>query len=217
MPIFLATLSVRKKSPIVRFAGGNEVLEMFGLAKGGKEYLRIVAAFERIFGATIFFTSNSGSATARVVQRARFNFMSAATIWYNGSTENEIVFSDEFYREVAAHPIPIDLAAVQSLAPSPGVLDLFTWLAYRCSPRVAWPCSRSVAGVSSLPPRRASAYPLRASFLVGFHEGGKRRSARRRPWAGGGRCGSTDERPIDWVSGRSGFATRPPPACPKDK
>lgn len=105
---------------------------MFGMAKGGKEYRRIVAAFERIFGATIFFTSDSGFGSARVVQRARFNFMSTASIWYNGSTENEIVLSDEFYRELAAHPIPIDLASVRLLAPSPGVLDLFTWLAYRC-------------------------------------------------------------------------------------
>jgi hypothetical protein len=132
VPIFLATLAVRQKSPIVRFAGGHEVLEMFGLAKGGKEYRRIVAAFERIFGATIFFTSDSGVGAARVVERARFNFMLAATIWYKGSAENEIVLSDEFYREVAAHPIPIDLAAVRLLAASPGVLDLFTWLAYRC-------------------------------------------------------------------------------------
>jgi hypothetical protein len=61
-----------------------------------------------------------------------FNFMSAATIWYNGSTENEIVLSDDFYREVAAHPIPVDLGAVRLLASSPGVLDLFAWLSYRC-------------------------------------------------------------------------------------
>jgi hypothetical protein len=132
VPIFLATLAVRQKSPIVRFGGGKDVLEMFGLANGGKEYRRIVAAFERILGATIFFTSDSGSGSAWLVQRARFNFMSAATIWYNGSAENEIVLSDQFYREVAAHPIPVELGAVRLLAASPGVLDLFRWLSYRC-------------------------------------------------------------------------------------
>jgi len=31
------------------------MLETFGMHKGGKEYRRLVAAFERIFGATIFF------------------------------------------------------------------------------------------------------------------------------------------------------------------
>jgi hypothetical protein len=31
------------------------MLETFGMHKGGKEYRRLVAAFERVFGATIFF------------------------------------------------------------------------------------------------------------------------------------------------------------------
>ena len=44
VPIFLATLAVRQRSPIVRFSGGQEVLDMFGLARGGKEYRRMVSA-----------------------------------------------------------------------------------------------------------------------------------------------------------------------------
>jgi hypothetical protein len=42
------------------------------------------------------------------------------------------VLSDEFYREISAHPIPADLEAVKMLAGSPAVLDLFMWLSYRC-------------------------------------------------------------------------------------
>jgi hypothetical protein len=132
VPIFLATLALRQKSPIVRFSGGQEVLDMFGLARGGKEYRRMVTAFERVFGSTIFFSDESGGGTVRVMHRARFHFMSEARIWYEGSGENEIVLSDEFYREVAAHPIPVDLEAVKVLAATPGALDLFTWLTYRC-------------------------------------------------------------------------------------
>lgn len=132
IPIFLATLAVRQKSPIIRFNGGHEVLEMFGLAHGGKEYRRIVTAFERVFGATIFFCSESGSDAARVVSRARFNFMTAARIWYDGASENEIVLSDDFYLEVTAHPIPVDIEAIRVLAAQPGALDLFLWLSYRC-------------------------------------------------------------------------------------
>jgi len=40
--------------------------------------------------------------------------------------------SDEFYREISAHPIPTDLEAVKALSDSPAVLDLFMWLSYRC-------------------------------------------------------------------------------------
>ena len=49
VPIFLATLAVRQQSQVVRFDSAAELLDTFGLAKGGKEYRRLVAAFERIF------------------------------------------------------------------------------------------------------------------------------------------------------------------------
>ena len=36
-----------------------EMLETFGMQKGGTEYRRLIAAFERIFGATMFFGTES--------------------------------------------------------------------------------------------------------------------------------------------------------------
>jgi hypothetical protein len=141
VPIFLATLAVRQQSKVIRFKTAAEMLETFGMHKGGKEYRRLVAAFERIFGATIFFGTDTMRNTAMVVHRARFNFLQEAQIWYNRDTdrrtlsegfENVVVLSDEFYSEIMAHPIPTDLEAVKVLASAPGVLDLFMWLAYRC-------------------------------------------------------------------------------------
>jgi len=131
--IFLATLAVRQKSQTVRFPSGAAVLEMFGMAKGGKEYRRIVAAFERIFGATIFFGTEENTTTSKVVHRARFNFMREAKIWYEGGAGSEsiVVLSDEFFAEVMAHPIPADLDPIALLVASPGALDLFLWLSYR--------------------------------------------------------------------------------------
>ena len=67
--------------------------------------------------------------------------MSEARIWYARDLhaptlpdgfENEIVLTTEFYQEIADHPIPADLEAVRTLSASPAVLDLFTWLSYRC-------------------------------------------------------------------------------------
>jgi hypothetical protein len=141
VPIFLATLAVRQKSQTIRFKTAAEMLETFGMHKGGKEYRRLVAAFERIFGATMFFGTDSLTRAAKVVQRSRFNFLREAQIWYNRQPdqralgedfENVIVLSDEFYQEVIAHPIPTDLDAVKVLAAAPAVLDLFMWLSYRC-------------------------------------------------------------------------------------
>jgi hypothetical protein len=141
IPIFLATMAIRQKSRIVRFESAAELLDTFGLAKGGKEYRRLVSAFERIFGATIFFGTESNRSAAKVIHRFRFNFLSEAQIWYNrdpeqaplaGEFANVVVLSDEFYREISEHSIPADLEAVKVLACAPAALDLFVWLTYRC-------------------------------------------------------------------------------------
>jgi hypothetical protein len=141
VPIFLATLAVRQQSQTIRFKIGAEMLDTFGMHKGGKEYRRLVAAFERIFGATIFFATDTQLGRARVVHMARFAFLREAQIWYARRPqdkaawqdfENVIVLSEEFYTEVLAHPIPTDLEAVKVLSGAPAVLDLFMWLCYRC-------------------------------------------------------------------------------------
>jgi hypothetical protein len=135
--IFLATLAVRQKSPVVQFRSAAEMLDTFGMAKGGKEYRRIVAAFERIFGATMFFSTELTRSTATILHRSRFSFLREAEIWYSRDRsspvgENTITLSDEFYEEVSAHPVPADLEAVKVLAAAPALLDLFMWLTYRC-------------------------------------------------------------------------------------
>lgn len=141
VPIFLSTLAVRQQSQTIRFKSAAQMLDTFGMAKGGKEYRRLVSAFERIFGATIFFGTDSTRGHARVVHRSRFNFLREAQIWYDRDPtqndseerfENVIVLSDEFYSEIMNHPIPTDIDAVKVLAAAPAVLDLFMWLAYRC-------------------------------------------------------------------------------------
>jgi hypothetical protein len=141
VPIYLATLAVQQKSQTVRFKSGADMLETFGMQKGGKEYKRLVGAFERIFGATIFFGTDAMAGKAKMVQRSRFNFLQEAHIWYDRNLdqhslpdpfENVIVLSDEFYREITSHPIPTDLEAVKVLAGAPAALDLFMWLSYRC-------------------------------------------------------------------------------------
>jgi hypothetical protein len=117
------------------------MLDTFGMQQGGSQYRRLVAAFQRIFGATIFFGSDTQTQKALVTHHARFNFMREARIWYSrdpnqsslpGGFENEIVLSDEFFREVTTHSIPTDLEAAKALSCAPAALDLFMWLSYRC-------------------------------------------------------------------------------------
>jgi hypothetical protein len=139
--IFLATVAVRQQSPRITFHSAAEMLDAFGLQQGGSQYRRLVASFQRIFGATIFFGTDNQLERAAVVHRARFNFMTEARIWYSrnpeekllgGECQNMILLSDEFYREVLDHPIPTDLEAAKALSSCPAALDLFMWLSYRC-------------------------------------------------------------------------------------
>jgi hypothetical protein len=48
-----------------------------------------------------------------------------------GKLANLIVLSHEF-KEIMDHPIPTDLEAAKALSSAPAVLDLYTWLTYRC-------------------------------------------------------------------------------------
>jgi hypothetical protein len=141
VPLFLATLAIRQQNRVIRFRSAAEMLDTFGMQQGGTQYRRLVAAFQRIFGATIFFGTDIQREKATVVHRARSSFMSEARIWYSRNSDqetlprefqNEIVLSEEFFSEILAHPIPTDMEAAKALSCSPAALDLFTWLSYRC-------------------------------------------------------------------------------------
>jgi hypothetical protein len=141
VPIFLATLAMRQQKQTITFRSAAEMLDIFGMQQGGSQYRRLIAAFQRVFGATIFFGTDTQREKALVTHHSRFNFMREARIWCSrdpnqtllpGGFENEIVLSDEFFREVTAHSIPTDLEAAKALSCSPAALDLFMWLSYRC-------------------------------------------------------------------------------------
>ncbi len=141
VPIFLATLAIRQQTQTITFRSAAEMLDIFGMQQGGSQYRRLIAAFQRVFGATIFFGTDTQRERAMVTHQARFNFMREARIWYSrdpnqallpGGFENEIVLSDEFFREVTTHSIPTGLEAAKALSCAPAALDLFMWLSYRC-------------------------------------------------------------------------------------
>jgi hypothetical protein len=96
------TLAVRQQSQTVRFRTAAEMLETFGMHKGGKEYRRLVAAFERIFGATIFFGTDSLNGKAKGVQRSQFSFFNEAQIWYSRDPD-QCPLSDPPQREQFRH------------------------------------------------------------------------------------------------------------------
>ena len=89
VPIFLATLAIRQQNRVIRFRSAAEMLDTFGMQQSGTQYRRLVAAFQRIFGATIFFGTDTQRQKAMVVHQARFSFMSEARIWYARHSDQE--------------------------------------------------------------------------------------------------------------------------------
>lgn len=63
------------------------------------------------------------------------------TLW-----ENWVELGDEFYKAITAHPIPVNMDALQALKKSPLALDLYAWLTHQAfrassskrSRKVAW-------------------------------------------------------------------------------
>jgi Plasmid encoded RepA protein len=138
--IWIATLALRQRSRVVRFACAAEMLDFFHLFKDGKRYRRMMEGFQRIFAATIFFGTNDDPNGKLVLDWARFHFFDRMRLWFHkgegelvgsDSDGNSIVLSEAFYEEIDQHPIPVEQEVVAALANAPGVLDLYLWLAWR--------------------------------------------------------------------------------------
>ncbi len=138
--IWIASLATWQKNRIIRFNSAATILETFELPKDGRYYRRLVEGFERIFYATFFFSNDQRDGECVVIERHSFRFVRDIRLWYRQSSgdspedlsENVIVLSEEFWKEIQDHPIPVDLAVVRALADSPGNLDLYIWLVWRC-------------------------------------------------------------------------------------
>jgi len=69
-----------------------------------------------------------------------FKIVKKAETWWHpqhseqaGLWQSTLTLSEEFYEEVLASPIPIDICALKTLRRSPLALDLYMWLTYRNS------------------------------------------------------------------------------------
>ena len=112
------------------------MLDTFGMQRGETQYRRLVAAFQRVFGAIIFFGTDDQRQRATVIHRARFSFKSEAETpikrpcpahfrmrWFPARNS---------FKKFMDYPISTDMEASRALSCSSAALDLFTWLSYRC-------------------------------------------------------------------------------------
>lgn len=142
IPIWVATQALRQGHRTIRFDTASEILAAFDLSKDGRTYRRLVEGFKRIFAATIFFGTEEQRDKASLVDWGRFHFFDRMRVWFTREVaqhplpgeefQNVVVLSEQFWKEIQEHPIPVDLNVVRALADSPGNLDFYMWLAWRC-------------------------------------------------------------------------------------
>lgn len=142
IPIWIATLALAQKSRTVRFQTASQMLDFFSLPPDGYHYRRIVEGCKRIFSATIFFGTEDQPAGGNVIDWSRFHFFDRMKLWFNKTVQetprpaeergNLVTLSESFYREIDEHRIPVERHVVAALANSPGVLDLYLWIVWKC-------------------------------------------------------------------------------------
>jgi Plasmid encoded RepA protein len=142
IPIWIATLALRQNSQTVHFRAASELLREFDLPTDGRSYRRLMEGFQRIFASTIFFGTEEQLEKAAVWEMHRFHYFDDLRLWYSrnpaqqslngGPFDNVIKLSEPFWQELKLHPIPVDRNVVKALSNSPGTLDFYMWLTWRC-------------------------------------------------------------------------------------
>jgi hypothetical protein len=142
IPIWLATIAKQQDSRVIRFRSGAEILEQFGLPNSGKVYRRLAEGFRRIFASTMFFGTETALKKEAVWDWTRFHYIDRLQLWFTKETNqqtlegddfvNQVQLSEAFWKELKAHPIPIEKSVIREFAQAPGLLDLYMWLSWRC-------------------------------------------------------------------------------------
>lgn len=151
---WLTTEALRTDSRRLEIGGSlAEFMKKLGLdsSRGGKrsDAKRLRDQMERLFRARISFEyRDEGHESWYDLQIApkgmmwwHHNLAEQPTLW-----ENWVELSEDFFKAVTAHPVPVDMNALQHLKGSALALDLYAWLTHEAfrsstrkkSRRVAW-------------------------------------------------------------------------------
>lgn len=89
----------------------------------------------RLFSCTVTATYDDAKKHAGMGYR----LADKAVLWWDtpedqsGQWQSTVKLSETFFGEIVAHPIPVDMRALNALKKSPLALDIYCWLTYRAS------------------------------------------------------------------------------------
>jgi hypothetical protein len=137
---YLTTEAVRKgERDVILGSSLSEFMKELGLQSTGGRWGSITGLKQqmtRLFSSSVHCQWENKDSTSI----ANMPIVSKAQLWWNPKTpeqtglwESTVRLGEDFFNEVVANPIPIDLRAVRALKQSPMALDIYFWLTHRMS------------------------------------------------------------------------------------
>lgn len=137
---FLCSEAVKNRSQEILL--GNSLTEFMDHLKliptGGRwgTIPMLKEQMKRLFSATISFQYED----KKVEMSGGFRIASQAILFWDPKLPDhstlwgsKVILTDEFYREIIEHPVPIDMRAFLALKTSSMAIDIYCWLTYRMS------------------------------------------------------------------------------------
>lgn len=115
----------------------SDFMRQLGMVPTGGRWgtvTRLRDQMSRLFASSITYTDSS----ERGFSVFSHPVADAARLWWDprspeqvGRSRSTIVLGEQFYRDLATRPIPVDMRALRALKGSPMALDVYCWLTYR--------------------------------------------------------------------------------------
>lgn len=172
---FLTTEAVRKGDrDIILGDSLSDFMKELGLQATGGRWGSITGLKQqmtRLFSSSVHCHWDNKDSTSI----ANMPIVSKAQLWWDpknpdqtGLWESTVRLGEDFFAEVVANPVPIDLRAVRALKQSPMALDIYFWLTHRMSylrkshaRHIPWAALQMQFGAS---------YPTTAQGIRNFHK-----------------------------------------------
>ena len=172
---YLATEAVRKgERDIILGDSLSDFMKVLGLQATGGRWGSITGLkqqINRLFSSSVHCKWDNKDSTSI----ANMPIVSKAQLWWDprnpdqkGLWESTVRLGEDFFAEVVANPVPIDLRAVRALKQSPMALDIYFWLTHRMSylrkshaRHIPWAALQMQFGAS---------YPTTAQGIRNFHK-----------------------------------------------
>ncbi len=132
--IHLATEAVRTGSPVVDVEGSMTAFaRSLGLETNGQQLRALKDQLARLAAATV----RMGVVEEGRAVQVNTQFVAAFDLWFPRQADQRVLWpstvrlSEEYFRSLGQHAVPLDHRAVAALASSSMALDVYVWLAQR--------------------------------------------------------------------------------------